>query len=171
MTYALDAVLVHVIGAVNVVVFRMSRGRVLVHRFDGPPHVRLTEIGQVPELDPLWVDYLRDGDDYVLFVAARQSDERWVRDLRAATSATVEIEEGTARSAVSVVGDGEEVRRLREEAGDGVVTREIDADVFPVVDEAERSAVAARLLKGASLDERYEVRKRRMVAVARLKAR
>ncbi|WP_433179879.1 hypothetical protein [Actinoallomurus sp. CA-150999] len=174
MTYALDAVLIRVIGAANVVVFRMSRGRVLLHRFDGPPHVRLTEIGRVPELDPPSVQYLRDGDDYVLLVPARLSDARWVGDLRAATSATVEIEEGTTRSAVSVVGDGEadaeEVRRLHEEVG-GVMIREMDADVFPVVGEAEQSTAAARLVKGASLDERYDMRKERLLPVARLRVR
>ncbi|WP_252844576.1 hypothetical protein [Actinoallomurus purpureus] len=175
MTYVLDAVLVHVIGAANVAVFRVSRGRVVLHRFGGMPYARLTRIGQVPELDPPFVDYLRDGDDFVLLVPARASEPGWVRDVRSATSVTLEIEEGIERTAVSVVGDGEadaeKARRLREQVRDGATQRQLDADVFPVIGEAEQSKVAARLLKSASLDERYGMRKARLVPVVRLKAR
>ncbi|WP_345438821.1 hypothetical protein [Actinoallomurus vinaceus] len=175
MPYALDAVLVRVIGAVNVTAFRLSRGRVVLYRFRGTPSVRLTQIGEVPVLDLLMVAYLRDGEDYVLLVPARAPEPEWLRDVRDAASVTLEVEEGSVRSAVSVVGageaDAEEVRRLREQAHDGATTREVDADVFPVADGAERSAVAARLLKGASLDERYDMRKARLVPVARLKVR
>src|SRR4051812_45748700 len=117
MTYALDAVLVHVIGAVNATVFRVSRGRVVLYRFRGTPSVRLIRIGEVPVLDSPLVAYLRDGDEYVLLVPARASEPEWLRDVRDAASVTLEVEEGTVRSAVSVVGEGdsdtEEVRRLR----------------------------------------------------------
>jgi hypothetical protein len=175
VTYALDAVLVHVIGAVNVAVFRLSRGRVLVHRFGGTPSARLAQIGDVPELDPPIVGYLRDGEDYVLLVPARASEAGWVREVRDATRVTLEVEEGTVRAAVSGVGDGEtdaeEVRRMRERVRDGATSREIDADVFPIIGEAEQSKAAARLLKGASLDERYDMRKESLLPVARLRVR
>src|SRR4051794_40615665 len=97
------------------------------------PHVRLTSIGDVPELDPPSVAYLRDGDDYVLLVPARASVPEWLREVRDATSVTLEVEEGTVRSAVAAVvegeADAEEVRRLREQIHDGATTREMDADV------------------------------------------
>lgn len=175
MTYVLDSILIHVIGVVNVAVFRLSRRSVVLYRFRGMPHVRLTQIGEIPELDPPLVDYLRDGDDYVLLVPTRASAPEWLREVREATSVTLEVEEGTVRSAVSVVVEGEadteEVRRLRERVHDGATTREMDADVFPVAGEAEQATVATRLLKGASLEERYDMRKERLVPVVRLKAR
>lgn len=174
VTYALDAALVHVIGAVNVAVFRVSRGRVVLHRFGGTPHARLTQIGQVPELDPPLVSYLRDGDDFILLVPARGPEPRWVRDVRPTMSVTLEMDEGTSRSAVAIVcegeADSEEAHRLREQVRDSATTRQLDARVFPI-GEAEQSKVAARLLKGAALDERYDMRKRRLVPTVRLKAR
>lgn len=172
MTYALDAILIHAMGAVNMAVFRISRGRVVLHRFSGTPGARLTEIGDLPELDPPSVGYLRDGDDYVLLVPARTSEPGWLRDVRNATSVTLEIQHGTECSAVAMVGKGEvDTEAAFRERVHSAGTQRIRADVLPVVGEAEQSKVLARLLKGASLDERYDVRKEHLVPVARLKAR
>jgi hypothetical protein len=172
--YALDAALVHMIGAVNIAVYRISRGRVVLHRAGAIPGARLIQIDEVPELDEPLVDHVRDGDDLVLLVSARAPEPRWVRDVRRATSVTLEIEEGTSRTALVIVGetgaDDEEVRRLREQVRDSGTTRRLEVRVRPIA-QAERSEVAARLLKGLTLDERYELRRRRLVPTVRLEAR
>lgn len=169
---ALDAALIHIMGAVNVVVFRISRRRVVPSGFSGIPHARLTEVGQVPELDSPLVGYLRDGDDLVLLVPERAPEPRWLRDMRNATNVTLEIQEGTSRSAISIVGEGEadaeEAQRLREQVRDSATTRELNAHVS-LIRETEQAEVTAGLLKGATLNERYEVRKQRLIPFVRLK--
>ncbi|MCO5996291.1 hypothetical protein [Actinoallomurus rhizosphaericola] len=171
---ALDAALIHIIGAVNVVVFRISRRRVVPYSFRGIPHARLTEIGQVPELDSPLVGYLRDGDDLILLVPERAPEPRWLGDMRNATNVTLEIQEGTSRSAIAIAGEGEadaeEAQRLREQVRDSATTRELNAHVGPIR-EADQTEVVARLLKGAALNERYEIRKQRLIPFVRLKAR
>ena len=172
MTYALDAALVHLIGAVNVAVFRISGRRVVLHRFSRPPGARLTEIGQVPELDPPLVDYLYDGGDLILLVPARAPEPGWLHAVRRAENITLEIDEGTSRSAVAIIGgtpaDREDARRLDEQTRDRATPRRLEARVHPI-GAAERSGVAARLLKSAALDARYEMRERHLVPMVHLK--
>ncbi|MEV5754804.1 hypothetical protein AB0L00_43940 [Actinoallomurus sp. NPDC052308] len=175
MGYLLDAVAIHVIGAVNRVAFRVSRGRVLPYRFDGTPTARLTEIDEVPQLDPVAVDHLRDGDDYVVLVRATEVASDRVRDLCGAEDVTFEVEDGGSRTAVAVVTDGAdgdaEAARLRAGIDAGPTAREVRAEVLPVADGVERRELTARLLSSASLDERYALRSENLLPVARLRPR
>ncbi|MEV5707590.1 hypothetical protein [Actinoallomurus sp. NPDC052274] len=175
MGYLLDAAAVHLLGAVNRVVFRMSRGRILPYRFDGTPTARLTEVGEVPRLYPFAVDYLRDGGDYIVLVRAAETASERVRDLCGTGGVTMEVEDGGSRTAVAVVTDGAddaaEAARLRERIDAGATARRVHADVLPIGGEAERGEITARLLRTASLDERYALRSEDLRPVARLRTR
>lgn len=175
MGYLLDAAAVHLLGAVNRVVFRMTRGRILPYRFDGAPTARLTEIREVPQLDPFTVDYLWDGGDYIVLVRAAEAASERVRDLCGAGGVTMEFEDGSSRTAVAVVTDGAddaaEATRLRDSIDAGPTARRVHADVLPVGGEAERREITARLLRTASLDERYALRSEGLRPVVRLRTR
>ena len=145
MRHAIDEVLLSIIGWVNQAVFSATRGRVVLYRFHGRggggrPMVVLTISGPgAPVGQTLHVGFLPDGDDYVVLAPA-ETDFGLATALRIATAVTVEL--------------GPD--------------QQIPADVTMLTDYTERASLFKRLLKQASIEERYEVTRRREVPIARL---
>src|SRR5690348_15178129 len=125
--HVFDGALLTVIGWVNRAVFWISRHRVRLYRFSGMPCVRLTVTGSdTPLGEIVMVSYLPDGDDYI--VLARDGDVGELAALSTATEATAEIRDD----------------------------RHVPVDIAMLTDVAERSAVLDRLLRHASIHERYQ---------------
>jgi len=140
MPVVIEAVLVSVIGWVNVVVRWATRGRVTLYRFYGTSGVRLSMVGpDTAVAGTVELTMLRDGDDLVVLAAAAETG-RVTATLCAATAVTAELAAGWH----TVV------------------------DVQALTGEAERAALRDRLLAKAALDERYEIRRRHEFPVARL---
>ncbi|GAA0259087.1 hypothetical protein GCM10009527_063820 [Actinomadura nitritigenes] len=136
----MDRALLFVIGLVNRTVFAVTRGRIVLYRFGGMPAVMV-------QLEPLGgpevIASFRDGEDHVLLAEdaedAEDADGALVESLRSATSARVE-------------------------AGG----RWYPVGIVMVEDGGERERLLKRVLKQASISERYEAKRRRAVPVARL---
>ncbi|MEV0623148.1 hypothetical protein AB0I81_58220 [Nonomuraea sp. NPDC050404] len=142
MRHAIDTALLSLIGYVNKAVFTVSGGRVRVYRFHGRPVVLLDVTGPTaPVGEIVMVSYLPDGDDYVVVEA--EGENRIAAALRTATAATL----------------------FDEQTPPG---QQIPVDISMLTDATERTALLGRLLKGASLSLRHEVRKRREGPIARL---
>lgn len=174
MGYLLDAMMVRVMGAINVAVFWGSRRRRVIYRFDDVPNLQLTKIGDIPfGLEPVTISYLRDGGDYILLMPAYEAEPNLLRDLRAAKSVSAEIVHGTVHTALTVVANkesAESLQKLSEQIRDNNDYRRIrlHADVTTVSDEADRARLLRHILSRASLGERYDVRREHLVPIARL---
>jgi hypothetical protein len=86
--HAIDTVLLTLIGWANVVVFKASRGGVVLYRFGGFSGALLTVTSpDAPIGEELMVCCLPDGDDHIVLAPA--SDTRLPHLLRTATAVTL----------------------------------------------------------------------------------
>jgi hypothetical protein len=139
MRQAIDTALLFIIGCVNQAVYSVSRGRVVLYHFRGTPGVFLTITGPAaPVGETMGMDYLRDGDDYIVLAAETE------------TSLSAALRNATA--AIAELGNHQQ----------------IPVDITMLTDDTERAALLNRLLKHASIDERHEVMRRREVPIARV---
>jgi hypothetical protein len=89
---AMDTALLSIIGFVNQMVFTVSKGRVVLYRFQGAPGVLLTVTGSAASLGgTVIVHHFTDGDDYI--VLAAEAETRLLAALRTATAVTLTDEE------------------------------------------------------------------------------
>jgi hypothetical protein len=135
---AIDGALLSIIGCVNVAVFSASRGRVVLYRFRGRPGVRLTITGPVTPVGETVSVGYLPDGDDYIVLAA-ETEASLPIALRTAASVTVEL-----------------------------THQDVPADITMLADETERAALLNRLLKRASIHERYEVTRLREVPIARL---
>jgi hypothetical protein len=138
---AIDKGLLSIIGCVNQAVFSASRHRVILYRFHGRPGVRLTITGPAVPVGQTLFVGYLPDGDDYIALAAKH-DTALPTALRTATAATAELPR-----------------------------QQIPVDITMLPDDTERAALLNRLLKHASINERYEVTRRREVPIARLTPR
>ncbi|MEU0521323.1 hypothetical protein [Streptosporangium sp. NPDC006007] len=139
----LKAALIHLVGGVNWLVFRISKGHVVLYRFGGMPGLSIMISGpQASEHSTLLLPYLADGNDFVLLgnCEAGNSPE-WATELLGAGSNNV--------ITVEIYGQDFDVTATK-------INREDSVDLL------------WRLLVAVSFVQYHEVKRRRLVPCVRL---
>ncbi|MFF5111707.1 hypothetical protein [Streptosporangium sp. NPDC000509] len=138
-----ETAIIHVIGGVNRIVFRLTGGRVVLYRFRGIPGLSLMVPGR-QTADPFTspIPYLLDGEDLIVLAdnETESYPERAVDPFNAGLT--------------------------------GILTVEVCGQPFDVavskISEEHRVETLGRILAEASLAQRHEMRRRRRFPVARL---
>ncbi|TDD85160.1 nitroreductase/quinone reductase family protein [Actinomadura rubrisoli] len=145
MRYLAEEALLRALMRINQLVSWLTRGRVVVFRFDGMSGLLLTVTdaeNQVADTRPFC--YLADGDDYVVLSSKTESahtEGGYLAKLGATASATVEL----------------------------VPDETFDVDVEMLGSDADRTGLLDRLLGDTSLYERHEIKRGGGLPVARLR--
>ncbi|MEU4574211.1 hypothetical protein ACBI99_31815 [Nonomuraea sp. ATR24] len=138
-----EAALVHVVGGINWMIFQITRGHLVLHRFRGVSSLNLTMIeSRTSESYSMAISYLADGADYVV-LADRDSARRASEIVKLANA---DIEDSIH---IDVFGRFVKVGVLKIGKGDC-------------------DGLLVRLLKTVSLSERYEVRRQKQIPLLRL---
>ena len=138
MRHAIDTALLFIIGCVNRAVYSASRGRVVPYRIHGTSGVLLTITGPAAPAGQTMIVAYLPDGDDYI-VLATEAETSLATALHTATAATAEL-----------------------------TNQQIPVDITMLTDDTERAALLKQLLKGASIDERHEVTRRREVPIARL---